>query len=193
MTHRAIATLGLLSLVLVSNPVEAQDNPVVVIETNLGAITAELYPSSSPLAVENFLQYAEDGFYEGTIFHRIRKGTLIQGGGFNWGLQQKKPRDPIKNEAQNRIKNEKGTLAVARSGGIHSGTAQFFINTNDNRDFDHKGMSVTKFGYAVFGKVTEGMDIVDTIENIKTTNRGGLRDVPTVPVIITGVHLVEPE
>ncbi len=171
----------------------AAENPVVEITTNLGAFRAELYPDSSPLAVENFLEYAEDGFYEGMIFHRIRKGTLIQGGGFNWGLQQKKPRKPIKNEAQNRIKNEKWTLAVARSGGIHSGTAQFFINTNDNRDFDHSGMSVTKFGYAVFGKVIDGMDIVTAIENIKTTERGGMRDVPTVPVIITGVHLVEPE
>ena len=168
-----------------------EDDPVVVIETNLGNMTVELYPSSSPRAVANFLQYAEDGFYEGTIFHRVRKGTLVQGGGFSPGLQQKKPREPIKNEAQNRVKNEKWTVSAARSGGIHTATAQFFINTNDNRDFDHRGMGVNKYGYTVFGKVIDGMDVVTTIENIKTNKRGGLSNVPMVPVIIKAVRLID--
>lgn len=184
--------IWVLFLIIIPSLVLAQEEPIVIIETTFGDITAELYPSSAPLAVENFLQYMKSGFYEGTIFHRVRKGTLIQGGGFTPGLQQKKPRPPIKNEAQNRIKNEKWTLAMARSGGIHTATAQFFINTNDNRDFDHRGMSVRAFGYAVFGKVIEGMDVVTSIENIKTTNRSRMRNVPSIPIVIKRVRLDQP-
>ena len=169
----------------------AEENPVAVIETNFGDITVELYRERAPLTVENFLKYAREGFYEGTIFHRVQKGTLIQGGGFTPGLARKKPGPPIKNEALNHLKNERGTLAMARSGGIHSATCQFFINTGNNREFDHKGLSVREFGYAVFGRVIDGFDVVGTIENIKTTKRNGMRDVPTIPVIIKKVRLVK--
>lgn len=171
--------------------VAAENNPVVVIETTFGDIEAELFPERSPLAVENFLQYVEDGFYEGTIFHRVRKGVLVQGGGFTPALQQKKPREPIRNEANNRVNNERWTLAAARSGGIHTTTAQFFINTADNRQFDHKGMTLNKFGYTVFGRVIQGSEVITAIESIKTTNRGGMRDVPSVPIVIKAVRLVE--
>lgn len=181
----------ILSLFLVASGVFSQDNPVVVIETNLGNITVELFAARAPISVENFLTYAEEGFYEGTIFHRVQKGVLIQGGGFTPGLQQKKTRDPIENEARNGLKNERGTLAMARGAGVNSATSQFYINTGNNRDFDHKGLSRKEFGYAVFGKVVDGSDVVSTIENIKTTKRNGMRDVPTIPVIIKTVRLVE--
>ncbi len=185
--HKLLTVL----LLLVAVAARAQENPVVVIETNFGDITAELYPKRAPLSVENFLKYAEDGFYSGTIFHRVQRGVIIQGGGLSPGLQQKKPRPPIKNEATNRLKNERGTLAMARSGGVHSATSQFFINVKNNRDFDHKNVSAREYGYAVFGKVIDGMDVVTTIQNIKTTKRNGMRNVPTVPVIIKNVRLVE--
>ena len=169
----------------------ADDNPVVVVETNFGNFQIELFPSSSPIAVANFLEYVEDGFYEGTIFHRVRKGRMIQGGAFTPGLQQKKAKEPIKNEAMNRVKNKKGTVSMARTGGINTATAQFFINTENNREFDHKGMSPRAYGYAVFGKVIEGMDVVELIENIKTTKRNGMRNVPSVLVVIKTVRLVD--
>ena len=184
-------SLSLIVFALAAVIVAAEDNPVVVVETNFGNFRVELFPSSSPIAVANFLEYVEDGFYEGTIFHRVRKGRMIQGGAFTPGLQQKKAREPIKNEARNRVKNKKGTVAMARMGGIHTATAQFFINTEDNREFDHKGMSPRAFGYTVFGKVIEGMDVVELIENIKTTKRNGMRNVPTVPVVIKTVRLLE--
>lgn len=179
------------SLFFATQGVLSQENPVVVIETNVGNITAELFVSRAPISVENFLKYAEDGFYEGTIFHRVEKGVLIQGGGFTPGLQRKKTRDPIENEARNGLKNERGTLAMARGGGVNSATSQFYINTGNNREFDHKGLSRTEFGYAVFGKVIDGTDVVSMIENIKTTKRNGMRDVPTIPIIIKTVRLVE--
>lgn len=178
MSHQKI-TVSLIGLMLAAAIVAAEGNPVVVVESNFGNIRIELLPSSSPISVANFLEYVEDGFYEGTVFHRVEKGVLIQGGGLTPGLQQKKAREPIKNEAMNRVKNEKGTVAMARAGGIHTSTAQFFINTRDNREYDHKGMSSSKFGYAVFGIVIEGMDVVELIENIKTTKRNGMRDVPS--------------
>ena len=116
---------------------------------------------------------------------------MIQGGAFTPGLQQKKAREPIKNEARNRVKNKKGTVAMARAGGINTATAQFFINTRDNRDCDHKGIDPRRFGYTVFGKVIEGMDVVELIENIKTTKRNGMRNVPSVPAVIKMVRLVD--
>jgi cyclophilin family peptidyl-prolyl cis-trans isomerase len=116
---------------------------------------------------------------------------MIQGGGFTPGLQQKKAREPIKNEARNRVKNREGTVAMARTGGVNTATAQFFINTGDNREFDHKGMDPRKFGYTVFGRVIEGMDVVERIDNIKTTKRNGMRNVPSVHVVIMAVRLVD--
>jgi len=181
----------LIALTLTAAIIAADDNPVVVIETNFGDIRVELLPSSSPLTVANFLEYVEADFYQGTIFHRVKKGTMIQGGSFTPGLQQKKTREPIKNEARNRVKNRKGTIAMARGAGVDTATAQFFINTRDNRDFDHKGIEPRKFGYAVFGKVIEGMEVVKVIENIKTTKRNGMRNVPSVPVVIKTVRLVD--
>jgi len=184
-------SLWLITLTLAAAIVAADDNPVVVVETNFGNIRIELLPSSSPISVANFLEYVKDGFYEGTIFHRVLKGTMIQGGGFTPGLQQKKAREPIKNEARNRVKNREGTVAMARTGGVNTATAQFFINTGDNREFDHKGMDPRKFGYTVFGRVIEGMDVVERIDNIKTTKRNGMRNVPSVHVVIMAVRLVD--
>jgi len=189
MTRLLSLAILALAAVLPAHHAAAEGNPVVVIETNFGDIKAELFPSKSPLTVENFLRYVEEGFYEGTIFHRVEKGSLIQGGSLTPALQQKKAHPPIKSEATNQLKNLKGTLAMARSGGIHSATAQFFINTRDNRQFDHHGMSVNKYGYTVFGRVVEGADVVETIEHLKTTKRNKMRHVPTVPVIIKKVRL----
>jgi cyclophilin family peptidyl-prolyl cis-trans isomerase len=181
-----------LSLLVASGSGAAAENPVAVIETNFGDITVELFPEIAPETVENFLQYARDGFYEGTVFHRVERNVLIQGGGFTPGLQRKKTREPIRNEARNVLKNDRGTLAMARGGGIHSATSQFFINLKNNPSFNHKGMSRDKYGYAVFGKVIEGFDVASTIGALKTTKRNGMRDVPTVPVVIKKVRIVGP-
>lgn len=170
----------------------AADNPVAVIETNFGDITVELYSEIAPDTVENFLQYARDGFYEGTVFHRVERNVLIQGGGFTPGMQRKTTRPPIRNEARHILKNDRLTVAMARSGGVHSATSQFFINLKSNPAFDHKGTSSDNVGYAVFGKVVEGSDVVTTIGSLPTTKRNGMSDVPSVPVVIKKVRIVEP-
>lgn len=158
---------------------------MVVFKTSHGEFTVELYPDQAPVTVENFLTYVDDGFFDGTIFHRVIPGFMIQGGGFTPEMQQKPTRAPIKNEADNGVKNERGTLAMARTQQKDSATAQFFINLTDNAFLDH---GARDFGYAVFGKVTEGMDVVDTIGTVKTGNRGGHGDVPTETVTIESVR-----
>jgi cyclophilin family peptidyl-prolyl cis-trans isomerase len=168
---------------------EGADNPVVVIETSLGSITIEVYPDRAPKSVENFLGYVKDGFYEGTIFHRVIRGFMIQGGGLTADLQRKPTRAPVENEAANGLKNQRGTVAMARTAEIHSGTSQFFINTANNTPLDHKGMGARDFGYCVFGKVTEGMEVVDLIEKVKTGEKSGHRDVPVETVFIKSIRL----
>ncbi len=163
----------------------AQDKLVVVIETSMGDITVELNRARAPKSVENILSYVNSGFYDGTIFHRVISNFMIQGGGFTPDMARKNTRDPIQNEAGNGLKNRRGTLAMARTADVHSATAQFFINVQDNAFLDHKGNSSSEYGYAVFGKVTDGMDVVDKIKNVKT----GDGDVPTETVLIKTIRL----
>lgn len=154
---------------------------MVIVKTSHGEFTIELYPDQAPVTVENFLAYVDDGFFDGTIFHRVISGFMIQGGGFTAEMQQKSTRAPIKNEADNGLKNTRGTLSMARTQQKDSATAQFFINLTDNTFLDH---GARDFGYAVFGKVTDGMDVVDKIATVKTGNRGGHADVPMEAVTI---------
>ncbi|MEA3360501.1 MAG: peptidylprolyl isomerase [Thermodesulfobacteriota bacterium] len=153
-------------------------------ETNYGTIVLELNQQKAPKTVENFLGYVRDGFYDETIFHRIIKRFMIQGGGLTLALEKKKVKPPVLNEADNGLKNLRGTIAMARTGDPHSATAQFFINTVDNAFLDHKAKNMKGWGYCVFGKVIEGMNVVDKIENLPTANKGGRQNVPTTPVII---------
>ena len=159
-------------------------NPRVLLETSKGVIILELDSKAAPKSVENFLGYVRDGFYDGTIFHRVIKGFMIQGGGFTEDMQQKSTRAPIDNEANNGLQNKRGTAAMARTMDPHSATAQFFINTVDNTFLDHKGKNPSGWGYCVFGKVVEGMNVVDAIESVSTTSKAGQRDVPATPVTI---------
>jgi len=160
------------------------DAPRVRLETNLGNIVVELDPKAAPKTVDNFLTYVRDGFYNGTIFHRVIKGFMIQGGGFTEDLQQKPARPAIQNEADNGLKNLRGAIAMARTPDPNSATAQFFINTVDNSFLNFKSKTPAGWGYCVFGKVVEGMDVVDKIENQPTTTKMIGNDVPVSPVII---------
>lgn len=196
MTFRDVAFAGLsLGLAFAFSGLDAgaqqEGNPVVVIETSMGDITAELYRDEAPQSVENFLAYARAGFYDNTIFHRVIKGFMVQGGGLTADMSRKPTKPPIKNEATNKLSNERGTLAMARTGDPHSATAQFFINTVNNVGLNHKSEKPPEYGYAVFGKVIDGMDVVDKIESVKTTERGGHRDVPVDPVVIKAVRVKE--
>ena len=159
---------------------------MITIKTNHGDIAVELYDEKAPITCENFRQYIKDGFFDGTIFHRVIPNFMIQGGGFDGDMRQKDTRAPIKNEADNGEKNDRGTLAMARTGVVDSATAQFFINLRDNDFLNHGGRD---FGYAVFGRVTDGMDVVDAIAGVETGNRGGHQDVPLEAVEITGVTI----
>lgn len=181
---------------------EQIENPVVDITTTLGVITAELWPDKAPVTVENFLKYAADGFFDGTIFHRVIDGFMIQGGGFTPDMQRKETRAPIVNEARADVPNLRGTLAMARTPHIHSATAQFFINQQDNPSLNHRSDMPMEFGYCVFGKVTDGMDVVDRIAKARTVAHGMMRDIPAEAVVIqhvrvrsgdlSGVHEAQP-
>ncbi|OQA27714.1 MAG: Peptidyl-prolyl cis-trans isomerase B [Verrucomicrobia bacterium ADurb.Bin345] len=164
---------------------------MVVIKTSLGDIKAELFQDKAPLTVANFLQYAKDGHYNGTIFHRIIDNFMIQGGGFTKDMAQKRTRAPVKNEAANGLKNERGTLAMARTSVIDSATSQFFINVKDNDFLNHTAPTPQGFGYCVFGKVVEGMDVVDKIKSVQTGNRGPFQDVPVETVEIVEIVSAE--
>ncbi|MFQ5828049.1 MAG: peptidylprolyl isomerase [Candidatus Methylomirabilia bacterium] len=155
--------------------------PMVVLSTTLGEIVIELYADKAPVTVENFLAYVDTGFYDGTIFHRVMPGFVIQGGGFTKQMERKPTRPPIKNEANNGLKNERGTLSMARTQDINSATSQFFINLKDNGFLDH---STRDFGYAVFAKVVQGTHVVDKIAGVPTGDQGVYRNVPVEPVVI---------
>jgi cyclophilin family peptidyl-prolyl cis-trans isomerase len=157
----------------------------------MGDIVAELDAENAPITVENILSYVNDGFYDGTIFHRVIDGFMIQGGGFDDNMEMKETKPPIKNEAGNGLKNLKGTLAMARTGVVDSATAQFFINLVDNGFLDHKNETSAGFGYAVFGKVVEGMDVVEKIGKVKTGNFRGFQDVPAQHVVMEKVTVIE--
>ena len=165
------------------------DKPIVVMTTSMGDIVIELDRENAPVTVENFLQYAADGHYDGTIFHRVIKGFMVQGGGFTADMEQKSTRPPIKNEANNGLQNTIGTIAMARTNVVDSATSQFFINTVNNRNLNHRAPNPSGFGYCVFGKVIEGMDVVQAIENAGTGIKGRFRDVPTQTITIQSVKL----
>ncbi len=158
---------------------------MVVMVTNYGKITVELYPGESPVTVENFLRYVDDGFYDGTIIHRVIPGFVIQGGGFTSDMEQKPTRSSIANEAANGLKNRRGTLSMARTQDINSATSQFFVNLQDNTVLDH---GERDFGYAVFAEVSDGMDVVDQIAAVPTGNSGPHENVPVEPVIIESAY-----
>ena len=184
----ATALLALLPTLLFANP-------QVRLETSAGPVTVELYEDKAPQTVANFLKYVDDGFYDGTQFHRVIRGFMIQGGGFDQSGQRKATRSPIQNEADNGLSNEPGTLAMARTGNPHSATAQFFVNLVDNDNLDFSGKNARGWGYAVFGKVTDGMAVVDNIASERTTSQrlNGMlaRDVPEVPILITRAYRLD--
>lgn len=165
-------------------------NPLVEMKTNQGSIVIELYADKAPKTAANFLQYVKDGFYNGTVFHRVIDGFMIQGGGFTPDMKPKATRPAIENEANNGLKNTTGTLAMARTADPHSASAQFFINLVDNGALDFKAPSGSAWGYAVFGKVTQGFDIVQKIAKTQTGNMGMFQNVPTMPVVIESVKLL---
>ncbi len=157
---------------------------MVTISTSFGDITIELFEEQAPISVENFLAYVDAGHFDGTIFHRVIPNFMVQGGGMTEDMKSKPTRDPIKNEADNGLKNERGTLAMARTSAVNSATSQFFINLTDNAFLDHGGRD---FGYAVFARVSDGMDVVDKIAAVETTSKGGHQDVPAEAVVMTAV------
>ncbi|MBI2485544.1 MAG: peptidyl-prolyl cis-trans isomerase [Deltaproteobacteria bacterium] len=165
-------------------------NSMVIMSTSLGDIKIELYQDKAPITVQNFLSYVNDGFFDDTIFHRVIPNFMIQGGGFTQDMKQKPTKAPIKNEADNGLKNDAGTISMARTGVVDSATSQFFINQADNDFLNH---SSRDFGYAVFGKVVEGMDVVNKIAGVNTGRLGPFQDVPLEPVVINSVRLVESE
>ena len=193
MSVRILTLLVACSIAIVSTvPVldaAAQDNPVVVIETSLGSITAELARANAPLSVDNFLEYIESGHYSDTVFHRVIKGFMVQGGGFTADMQQKPTRSPVKNEARNGLSNDRGTLAMARTNVVDSATSQFFINVVDNAALNNRGIPPAEYGYAVFGRVSDedSLDVVDQIEAVATGRRGPYNDVPETPVEILSI------
>jgi peptidyl-prolyl cis-trans isomerase A (cyclophilin A) len=186
-----ILTLGLVlaALAIPAAATAAEKNPVVLMETSLGNVKIELNQQKAPVSVKNFLEYVNSGFYNGTIFHRVIGTFMIQGGGFTPDMQPKATKAPIKNEADNGLKNDRGTIAMARTSNPESATAQFFINVVDNAMLNRP--KPDGFGYAVFGKVIEGMDVVDKIKAVKTGITKGFRDVPETPVVIKSIKVVK--
>lgn len=164
-------------------------HPVVLFKTNMGDMRVELYPEKAPLTVKNFLDYVADGHYNNTIYHRVIDNFMIQGGGFNKDFEQKPTKAAVKNEAENGLKNERGTIAMARTNDIHSATSQFFINVANNDFLDFKSKAPHEYGYCVFGKVIEGMEVVDKMRKTKTGAKGPHRDVPVETIEILSAEL----
>jgi len=193
MKYAALALLAALSLpfpLSAAEPAKAM-NPQVRMTTSLGAIDIELDAGKAPKTVANFLGYVDKGFYNGTIFHRVIPGFMIQGGGMTAGMKEKPTGASIQNEADNGLKNLAGTLAMARTNDPHSASAQFFINTVDNAFLDHRSKNPQGWGYAVFGKVTKGMDVVKKIEAVQTSNAGMHQNVPVKDVVITKMEVIK--
>ncbi|MBE0461333.1 MAG: peptidyl-prolyl cis-trans isomerase [Candidatus Aminicenantes bacterium] len=193
MLNKIICIFAALSFlfILSSTGVAAKSNPKVIMKTTKGDITIELFPEKAPITVQNFLSYVDEGFYDGLIFHRVIKGFMIQGGGYTSELHKKSSKPPIKNEAGNGLSNKRGTIAMARTMDINSATCQFFINHIDNLGLDHKDNTPEGFGYCVFGKVIEGLDVIDAIADVKTMTRRGMQNVPRETVEIISVRRLE--
>ena len=184
----SIATLLLVAALASFQPLLAQAGTRAIMTTSKGVIELELFDEQAPISVENFVSYANSGFYDGTIFHRVIGSFMIQGGGFTPDLQKKPTREPIKNEANNGLSNKRGTIAMARLPQPDTATSQFFINVQNNMNLDYQGEN--NFGYAVFGRVTKGMSVVDDIRFVRTGNQGPMGDVPVEPVIIEKVEII---
>jgi len=167
----------------------ADKNPVVFMSTSMGDIRIELDAAKAPITTKNFVQYVSAGHYDGLIFHRVIPGFMIQGGGMDVAMNEKKNGAPIKNEAANGLKNDVGTIAMARTNVVDSATSQFFINVKNNDFLNHRSTAAAEFGYAVFGRVIDGMDVVRSIEKVPTGNKGHHQDVPTQPVMINSAKL----
>jgi cyclophilin family peptidyl-prolyl cis-trans isomerase len=176
-------------LELSQEAIMAEKNPVVLMSTSMGNIRIELDAVNAPISSKNFVDYVSAGHYDGLIFHRVIPGFMIQGGGMDSGMKEKRGQAPIKNEAANGLKNNLGTIAMARTSVVDSATAQFFINVKNNDFLNHRGTAPAEFGYAVFGKVIEGMEVVHGIEKVPTGNRGGHQDVPVDAVVINSAKL----
>ena len=194
MRGRSLLALGILALALDvgdSAVAAGKGNPMVLLSTSMGDIKIELYPDKAPVTVKNFIDYVKAGYYDGTIFHRVIPGFMIQGGGLTSDMQDKREgqKPPIKNESSNGLKNDNGTVAMARTSVPDSATSQFFINTKNN-DFLNKDKAQDGVGYAVFGKVADGMDVVKKIEQVKTTTKGPHQNVPVDPVTIKSAKVV---
>ncbi len=186
--QRGLKALTVCTALLLQQATVAQDvAPKVVFQTTQGNFTVEVYPDKSPKTVENFLRYVKDKHYNGTVFHRVIPNFMVQGGGFTPNMQQKPTRDPIPLEANNGLKNDRGTIAMARTANPQSATAQFFINVVDNQNLN--APRPDGHGYAVFGKVVQGMDVIDKIRGVPTTNAGMYQDVPQTPVVINSATL----
>jgi cyclophilin family peptidyl-prolyl cis-trans isomerase len=180
--RRFMQLLAALSLTAAAQAAVAAEASKVSIKTSMGDVVLELYPDKAPKTVANFLEYVKSGHYNGTIFHRVINNFMIQGGGFNAGLKQKPTNDPIENEAKNGLKNEAYTVAMARTSAPHSATSQFFINVRHNTSLDYPGHD--GWGYAVFGKIVQGQDVIDRIKAVQTTERGMHQNVPHKPIVI---------
>jgi peptidyl-prolyl cis-trans isomerase B (cyclophilin B) len=163
---------------------------MIKLETNLGDITIELDSEKAPLTAKNFMEYVNSGYYDNTLFHRVIDGFMIQGGGFEPGMKQKPTRSPVQNEAANGLKNEKYTIAMARTSDVHSATAQFFINVADNASLNYTSSTPRGFGYCVFGRVVDGKDVVDKIRKVKTGSRSGHQDVPLEDVVVRKAYVI---
>ena len=187
-----VTALAVLAAVVPGNAEEtAKGNPKVVLDTSKGEIVIELFADKAPETVQNFLAYVDAKFYDGTIFHRVIPNFMIQGGGFSADMNQKSTNDPIENEADNGLKNQRGTIAMARTGDPHSATGQFFINSVDNDFLNYKSKTPQGWGYAVFGKVVEGIEVVDAISAVKTKTEGMYQDVPAEAVVINSAKRSE--
>ncbi len=192
--RHVVRVFAALALTLLAPGAAAQDappNPVVVLETSMGDITIELFRSDALVTVVNFMTYVNDGFYDGVIFHRVIRGFMIQAGAFTEDMEIKPGmRGTILNEASAGLKNRFGTVAMARTREIHSSSTQFFINLDDNTRLDHRDATTANYGYAVFGRVTDGIDVIERIQRVRTTRRGDMNDVPVEPVVINRARIV---
>jgi len=192
MKNTVVSTLIVLIMLIFIGSANAQDiNPKVVFDTSKGKIVLELFPGNAPETVKNFLSYVDAKYYDGTIFHRVIPNFMIQGGGFTTDMKRKTPRAPIKNEADKGLKNDRGTIAMARTGDPHSATAQFFINSKNNDFLNYKNKTQQGWGYAAFGKIVEGLKTLDAISAVKTKTSGSFRDVPAEAVVINSARRQE--
>ncbi|UWX04927.1 peptidyl-prolyl cis-trans isomerase [Taurinivorans muris] len=190
MTMRILISLCLAFMLFTAGEAQAGGKPVIKLTTTMGDIVLELNPEKAPITSANFEQYVKDGFYDGLIFHRVIDGFMIQGGGFDADMNQKETRQPIQNEADNGLANDKYTIAMARTQDPHSATGQFFINVKDNDFLNFRAPTLSGWGYAVFGKVVKGQDVVDAIAKVETGSRGYFDDVPKTAVVITKAEIV---